>query len=367
MAIVPEVVILERGTKIAQIVGEKDFERLEPTLNLTNSRYGLRETDLGIPFRHGDRTFVLFGDTIGVHPGDAIAFTTDTTPEDGLELTFLTADDGTYLAITIPGISQRAFEVPTEGTSFGGNMYVYHTTDSLRDAHMGRTVLAVSRDNGQTFEYLYDVSIHNFIQLAVVEVDSAEWEGLPQTAGSGIVIFGAGEYRRTSVRLAYQPAERIEDRDSLRYFTGINNAGQPAWSDDEKDARELFDHPCVGEMSVTYNRFIRRWIMLYNCAIEPNGITVRVADQPWGPWSTPQVLFNPQDDEGYCNFIHRSWNVENCDTLAREGTEYDNGGAYGPYQFEDLAIGDESQTTIYFTMSTWRPYTVVLMKATLGR
>ena len=41
---------------------------------------------------------------------------------------------------------------------------------------------------------------------------------------------------------------------------------------------------------------------------------------------------------------------------------------------EELATGravetpqDESQTTIYFTMSTWVPYTVVLMKATLGK
>jgi hypothetical protein len=120
-------------------------------------------------------------------------------------------------------------------------------------------------------------------------------------------------------------------------------------------------------MSATYNRFIRRWIMLYNCDIEPKGINVRVADQPWGPWSDPQILFDPQEDGGYCVFIHRSWNAENCDTLVREGFENDNGGAYGPYQFEDLAIGDDSQTTIYFTMSTWRPYTVVLMKATLGR
>ena len=43
------------------------------------------------------------------------------------------------------------------------------------------------------------------------------------------------------------------------------------------------------------------------------------------------------------------------------------GGEYGPYQFGRLATGDAASTTIYFTMSTWNPYTVVLMKATLRR
>jgi hypothetical protein len=32
-----------------------------------------------------------------------------------------------------------------------------------------------------------------------------------------------------------------------------------------------------------------------------------------------------------------------------------------------LATGNNSSTTIYFTMSTWNPYTVVLMKATLSK
>lgn len=107
--------------------------------------------------------------------------------------------------------------------------------------------------------------------------------------------------------------------------------------------------------------------MLYNCNLEPRGINVRVADNPWGPWSPPQIIFSPLQDNGFCHFIHRSWTIENCDDLADPGEEETNGGAYGPYQFEDLAIGDESQTTIYFTMSTWMPYTVVLMKATLGK
>ena len=45
------------------------------------------------------------------------------------------------------------------------------------------------------------------------------------------------------------------------------------------------------------------------------------------------------------------------------------GGEYGAYQFEEMATGAGSTTTICFTLSTWNPYAVVLMKATpaLGR
>jgi hypothetical protein len=47
------------------------------------------------------------------------------------------------------------------------------------------------------------------------------------------------------------------------------------------------------------------------------------------------------------------------------GRENEWGGEYGPYQFETLAKGDSSKTTIYYTLSTWNPYTVVLMKSKL--
>jgi len=41
------------------------------------------------------------------------------------------------------------------------------------------------------------------------------------------------------------------------------------------------------------------------------------------------------------------------------------GGEYGPYLIARFFTGDERQTTIYFVMSTWNPYNVVLMRSTL--
>ncbi|MDH5695377.1 MAG: DUF4185 domain-containing protein, partial [Dehalococcoidia bacterium] len=215
---------------------------------------------------------------------------------------------------------------------------------------------------------LYDLSTKHFINVSVVEVKSADWPALPQNIGQVLVMFGSGEYRKSNVYLAFQPAAQIESPSSIRYFSGLDGSGQPILSTRETDAEPLFDQPTVGELSVTYNRFINKWIMLYNSFFPQwRGINMRTADQPWGPWSEPQIIFHPWDDNGYCHFMHTSWEQQQCDNVHDPNRENEWGGEYGPYQFEDLAIGDETTTTIYFTMSTWNPYTVVLMKATLQK
>src|SRR6185436_3169420 len=120
----------------------------------TQTRCGITGSDLGVPFTHNGVTYVVFGDTLGGVFGDRdpIAFTTDTDPEDGLLLTFITDAPSTWRPITIPGISQGAFEVPLDGVSVSNRMYLYHSTDYSAFVTMGRSVLAVSRDDGRNFE-----------------------------------------------------------------------------------------------------------------------------------------------------------------------------------------------------------------------
>ncbi|MEW6532313.1 MAG: DUF4185 domain-containing protein [Thermodesulfobacteriota bacterium] len=355
------------AVKVAQIVGEYDRERKEPTRNLTLSRFGLMGTDLGVPFRHKDRTYLLFGDTSGIRGGDAIAYSTDTNLENGLGLTFIQDEKGNYRPVSIPGISQGGFEVPMEGVSVGDRMYVYHTTDHRPAATMGRSVVARSDDDGHTFQYLYDLSVLHFINVSIVKVDAVQWKGLPSSQGEGLVMFGSGTFRKSDVRLAFQPTSQIERPESIRYFSGLDSKGKPRWSSREADASALFTQPCVGELSVAYNRFIRKWIMLYNCGPEPLWINMRTADKPWGPWSEPQTVFHPARDAAFCRFTHGGWGSEKCDLLHDPGRENVKGVVYGPYQFEDFSTGDEDKTTIYFTLSTWNPYTVVLMKLSLRK
>lgn len=177
-----------------------------------------------------------------------------------------------------------------------------------------------------------------------------------------------GAYRQSDVYLVVQPAAEIENKDSLRYFTGLNESNEPQWSESENDAEALFDQPCVGEFSVVFNEFIDHWVMLYNCDGQGwRGINMRTALQPWGPWSEPKLVFHPFEDDGYCHFMHQSYNAGVCDQVHDRGRENEWGGEYGPYIIEELTFGDESQTTVYFTMSTWNPYTVVLMKTVLEK
>jgi hypothetical protein len=348
--------------KISQLIGDYDRHRQTATENQTQTRYGLALTDLGVPFNHNGRTYIAFGDVPG-GDRDPLAYTTDMTPEDGLALSFV-ADGTAYRPITIPGITQRAFEVPLDGMSLSNRMYLYHSTDHSAAMTMGRSVLAVSDDDGRTFRLLYTLSRRHFINVSVVQVPLQPWPGFPVSTGDGVVIFGSGRYRASNVRLAFQPALAIENPAAIRYFAGLDAYGTPTWSSNELDAISLFDQPCVGEFSVTYNPFLRKWLMLYNCGT-PRGINYRTADQPWGPWSDSQVLFEPWDDGGYCAFMHTSWTFQNCDSVHDPGRENEWAGEYGPYVFEDLTTGTNGRTTIYFTMSTWNPYTVVLMKSEL--
>ncbi|MGY5851422.1 DUF4185 domain-containing protein [Salegentibacter sp. F14] len=369
---IPEVVmadveITNHATKIEQIVGDIDRQHNEHTRNQTFTRYGLRATDLGVPFQYGDTTFILFGDTWGSKGGlpNVMAFTDDSDPEDGLSLDFIEDDDGLYHSLHIPGISQKEFEVPTEGVMVNDQMYIYHTTDHTPQEVMGRSVLARAKDDGgKTFEYLYNFSTRKFINISIVQDNTSNWELLPaESEEDGLIIFGTGKYRESHVYMAYQPAAEIEDASAIRYFAGMDETGNPLWAEEEAAAVPVFgmDNPCVGEFSVSYNKFIDKWVMLYNCN-NPRGINLRTADTPWGSWSEPQIVFHPWEDKGYCNFMHVSWQEQNCDNLHDQGRENVWGGEYGPYQFEHFATGGQGYTRIYFTMSTWNPYTVVLMK-----
>lgn len=343
--------------KIEQLVGDWDNQLNKPTRNQTNSKYGVSATDLGVPFEHKGKTYIAFGDIPPTtYDRDPLAFTEDTDPSDGLSLSFVTKPDGKHKPIDIPGVSMIGFDVPMEGVSWNDVMYIYATTD-----HMTRSVVAKSTDDGNTFTKLYDLSNSRFVNVSLTKTKSTD--DYTEPVGTDIqVMFGSGLYRQSDVFLAYQLADQIEQK-KLKYLKGMSN-GKPVWTTSESESMALFNQPCVGELSISYNKFIRKWILLFNCG-SPRGINCRTADYPWGPWSDPFVIFDPALDNGYCYFMHANWNVRICDHVNDPGREYEWGGEYGPYQFEEMAKGNNTSTTIYYTLSTWNPYTVVLMESKL--
>jgi hypothetical protein len=369
--------------KICQLTGELDRERQEITLNRTESRFGVVGTDLGASCEHDGRIYFFFGDTIGTRDGrgreeeggpregrgnDSVAFTDDFNPDDCLSLQFVTGPEGRFRSPQVPGVSLLGFEVPTGGFSTGEAMYVFFTTDSSEQRVMGRSILARSTTNAQSFEFLYTVSRDKFINIAPVVVDNSEIPGLPvpEDEGQGVLLWASGPYRRSDPYLAYLPLESVADREAWRFFAGLDPNGMPRWSPRESEAVPLFSHPCIGELSVAWNPSLERWLMLYNCG-DPRGINFRVAERPWGPWSEAQVLFHPWEDNGYCHFMHVSWDFRRCDSVHDPGRERVWGGEYGPYLIPQFFTEDGNSTTIYFVMSTWNPYNVVLMRSELQR
>jgi hypothetical protein len=108
--------------------------------------------------------------------------------------------------------------------------------------------------------------------------------------------------------------------------------------------------------------------MLYNSA-QPRGIVMRNAPLPWGSWSQAEVIFEPWRDGGYGRFMHISSNfkTEKPDNLSDPHRESEWGGEYGPYIMARYTRATKNGCRIFYTMSTWNPYQVVVMQSDLKR
>ncbi|MGH3821830.1 MAG: DUF4185 domain-containing protein [Pseudonocardiaceae bacterium] len=364
--------LAHRAQKIVQLTGEFDREGWNGTgtpkfaFNRTESKFAIIGTDLGVSFVHRDRLYFLFGDTWRVGhttPNDdldAIAYCTDMNADDGLQLTFLPQ------APLVPGIVLGAFEVPLDGVSWNGGMYVFFSTDHRRAGIytlMGRSILARSDSNGLDFTFLYEISRHKFVNLSTMIVDARE-HGLPGN-GPQLVVFGSGRYRSSDVYLAVKPAAKLEEPGGFLFYAG--GLSQPHWSRNEDSAVPLFGAGCVGELSVRWNPLLDAWMCLYNADWPADrsavgGIVMRWAKRPYGPWSRGDLVFSVNDGLG--KFMHLP-NVDHTQEGFGSDRSADLGGMYGPYQIPQYARRSKNGAQIYFTMSTANPYQTMLMTVTI--
>jgi hypothetical protein len=355
----PLVYVEGSSVKVCQLTGDDDRQTKQPTLSRTATRAGVAATDLGSSFEHRGRLFFLFGDTWRHADGgdanvsrDVLAWT-DSRDPNKIKLNFYCGPNGKWLPLIVPGISQGPFEVPVNGVSVGGRMFVVFATDSTPIKLPGRSVLAVSDDDGRTFRQVYELSSDKVRVVAL-------WKSDPW-----LYIYGSGDYRRSSVRLARVEEKHILQRNEIRYFQGTTADGVPRWSEHERDAAALFHHDVVGELSVAYCPPVARYVMLYN-STRPRGIAMRSAPQPWGPWSDVNIIFHPGKDRGYGHFMHIPDIFRTTpDGLHDPGRTEDPGGEYGPYIMARFTTGDSTSCRIFYTMSTWNPYQVVVMRSEL--
>src|SRR5215213_3739035 len=242
----------------------------------------------------------------------------------------------------VDDISQLTAEHPIEGVSIGNDMYVFFTTDLMEEGRIlpRRTVLARSIDGGYNFcNSLYTFCKDTFIHVSIQIINNENIQGLPDPIGKGLLIWGSGLYRKSDAYLAYMPLDEITNRSSLRFFAGFDpGSSMPIWESNESMAKPLFSAGCIGELSIRWNYYLEKWIMLYNCNLcNTRGVIIRLADKPWGPWSTPKIVFDPAD--GYGHFIHQLGRDSLYDRDRDQDLPSDLGYEYGPYQMNPYATG----------------------------
>jgi hypothetical protein len=130
----------------------------------------------------------------------------------------------------------------------------------------------------------------------------------------------------------------------------------------------------VGKASVVYSKDLGLWLMTFNggkhTSDAATGLYFTYATKPWGPWQSPQLIYNDCANQGYGHYIHYAGGYCNESATGPAGPTDaggnplgSNGEGFGPYMIEPFMTVANGTLTIYFTMSTWNPYTVLKMRS----
>lgn len=226
-----------------------------------------------------------------------------------------------------PGVEHTT--IPTGGIAVDGRQYlsfmsVNHWGDP-GEWFTNYSRIAYSDDNGQTWNSTDgpqwdndDAWGHKFQMVAFAHGQ-----------GDGYVyMFGTQNGRFGPLHLARVAEDQILDKDAYTYWDGAN------WAVEDTAATEIVP-AAVTELSVQYNEYLGKWMMMYmtdSADMDALEIVFRTADSPEGPWSEPTAVATSLDLPGmYSPYLH-PWN---------EGPE------------------------VHFTLSLWGPYNVFQYAFTL--
>ena len=363
--------ITNSSVKLEQNIGDVDWANGSNTVSQTIARFNIEGTDISSSFVSGTNRIFIFGDTFGLNTSynaaDPVAWSTTTNGEQGLLLNFFTNSNGSNVFVQPAGIRMGGDDTPNAGVCISNVNYLICNTGSdftltNRHAH-DYSVLVTFNQTNLTFQTNRTISVltngGHFIITSLRQF------------GTNLLMFGAGAYRASDIFLATTPVSSYLNGSGTLYFTGLTN-GQPTWSIAETNAVPVVednptngppwtnDTPSVGNMSVIYSTNLSLWLMTYDGGrntddkTKTTGIYFTYAAHPWGPWSTPQMIFNPTRDH--------SPTGPDGPTTAQTSTNAD-GAVYAPYLIESFTRITNSTVFIYYTMATWNPYTVVKMRS----
>ena len=378
-------------TKVEQVIGDCDYEVqakkgiCQPTTSQTVTRFNILGNGQGGSFEHNGKMIFLFGDTISkdvsvvnYHASDPIAWSTSTDPESGLLLNFYTNSDGSPLFVKPPGIPLGPDDTPNAGISVNGQVYLVCNTGSdtslANPQSQDTSVLVQFNETAQTFtggRTISHVGGH-FINVSM------------HASGSNVVMFGAGPYRSSDIYMQMTPASTFASGAGTQYFGGLVN-GQPTWVSSDAAAVPVVqdnplngpawpnDTPSVGNLSVAYSSTLSLWLMTYDGGRQSNktrGVYFTHAPQPWGPWAKPQLILNDVRDNAYGVYIHNPNILPdppgdglNGPVIGSNDPYTTAGGGFAPLMIERFLTVTGNTLKIYYSLSTWNPYTVVKMRS----
>lgn len=221
-----------------------------------------------------------------------------------------------------------------------------------------------------------------------------------------ILMYGVGWYRCSNVYLAMVPERDFEKLNNVQFFMGYDGNNSPIWSNptnwniasdaaaqplviDETSTGTVNSLPSIGNISVSFVRDLGLWLMTYDGNADGRrAVYFRYATAPWGPWSTPPaIIYDPCRDGGSGTFIFyfaENKNKNECPGALPGVTSFpasagpagpmiaEEQGAdptttpgivFAPYMIERFTRVKGDILSIYYTMSTWNPYTVVKMRS----
>lgn len=364
------------SVKVEQMIGDCDYTaqaatgQCRPTTSRTSTRAKLLGTDLGASFESQGRLLFLFGDSFGPNEdylaSDTMASSTSTDPAQGLFLDVFTKTDGTPFFVRVPGVRLGGNEVPNAGIHLDSGTFIVCNTGLDRNLPTpdlnASSVLTRFDETARTFTLLRTISTRPSGKFITPSLHSS---------GSDVLMFGLGAYRASDVYLATTPASSFATGTGTRYFTGLLN-GQPMWSSSESAAVPVVAEkggPGIGNVSVIHSSPLGLWLMTYDGGRQsPStaGVYFTYAKDPWGPWAEPQLIFNQRRDGATGTFVHDPSlspnDGLNGPTIGGNDPRTTPGGTYAPYMIERFTRVSGSTLSIHYALSTWNPYTIVLMR-----
>jgi lysophospholipase L1-like esterase len=414
------------GSSIAQRIGQltgngpdpeyRDIGGNVPQVFNRTADYGVKGVDLGANAEIGDKLVFFFGDVPTTYQApddqsDWVAFTSNT-PEDRVEplsgLALTSVNTGNWFhPYSIKGIGPLAIaQTPTGAFGYPGAgsngetplAYVfafYNPNDPAVPNKSRGSLLTKSFDATapEAFDNLFPFSTFEpgsgkFFQVAPWVVRNSDFPGLfPSRTGDGLVLMGQGG-PANSVHLAWMPLAKGSDPhpSTIRYYRGRGGRKRSSWSRKEADAQTLFSTIGYTSLSLTWVAEAKRWLLLYSLASpgaiplhnlpadpvqhNPNGpVVARVGTTPWD-WSDEIIVFDPLRDNALGRFMHRPGDDLNtvAPVLPPEAERAYGGEpsyAYGPFPLNRYTTWRPAarDLTIYYLLSTYRPYQVQLMRS----